>query len=305
MRLYLVLFLLFMESMLNAQGLPKVTSGRIERLGNYPSKYIGQRNIDIWLPEGYDGRRKFDVLYMSDGQMLFDSATTWNHQAWEADNVAGQLMRTGKVRDFIVVGIWNAGEARRSEYCPQKPFERLTVTEQDTLVEQLKRTAKTIEVLKPCSDNFLKFITEELKPEIDRRYEVRKNRNHTYIAGSSFGGLLAIYALCEYPEVFGGAACLSTHWTATHTRENNPFPGAMFRYLSDNLPPPQHHRLYFDCGDQTLDALYPPLQQKVDSLMKAKGYTPENWITHYFPGKDHSERSWHERLAVPLMFLLN
>jgi predicted alpha/beta superfamily hydrolase len=159
------------------------------------------------------------------------------------------------------------------------------------------------EMFKPQSDNYLKFIVKELKPYIDQKYSVYTNSENTYIAGSSMGGLISMYAMCEYPKIFGGAACLSTHWVGTFTLENNPVPDSFIDYLSKNLPDPSDHKIYFDCGDQTLDALYPPIQKKVDRVMTATGYHENNWITKYFPGDDHSEKSWNKRLNIPLEFL--
>ena len=154
------------------------------------------------------------------------------------------------------------------------------------------------------SDAYLKFLVEELKPFIDKRFATRKGRRHTFIAGSSMGGLISLYALCEYPKVFGGAACLSTHWPGIFSMEGNPFPEAMFQYMRQHLPAPRKHRLYFDCGDQTLDALYPPLQQKADAVLRKRGFSARNWQTRFFPGDDHSEKAWSRRLDQPLWFLL-
>ena len=123
--------------------------------------------------------------------------------------------------------------------------------------------------------------------------------------GSSMGGLLSIYAICQYPNIFYGAACLSTHWPGSFTLKNNPFPDEILAYLTRNLPRPKEHKIYFDCGDQTLDALYPDIQKKVDSIMLLKGYDNTNWVTKYFPGEDHSEKSWNKRVNIPLEFLLN
>ena len=86
--------------------------------------------------------------------------------------------------------------------------------------------------------------------------------------------------------------------------KNNPIPEAFFGYMKNHLPDPKNHKIYFDYGDQTLDALYPPLQKKADKIMKAKGFTAKNWVTKSFPGKDHSENSWAERVNIPLEFLL-
>jgi enterochelin esterase-like enzyme len=175
--------------------------------------------------------------------------------------------------------------------------------DQDTVLAQLQRAGRTKEVFRPRSDNYLKFIVKELKPYIDRHYSVKSDRDNTFIAGSSMGGLISIYALCEYPQVFGGAACLSTHWVGSFTLQNNPIPEAFIQYLKRKLPHPNQHKIYFDCGDQTLDALYPSIQQKVDMLMNDKGYNQAYWITNYFPGDDHSEQSWQRRLHIPLTFL--
>jgi enterochelin esterase-like enzyme len=118
------------------------------------------------------------------------------------------------------------------------------------------------------------------------------------------GGLISMYALCEYPDVFGGAACLSTHWPGTFSMDNNPIPAAFMKYMRTHLPSPKTHKIYFDYGDATLDALYPPLQQMADEIMKEKGFNAKNWLTKFFPGEDHSENAWKKRLDIPLVFLL-
>jgi hypothetical protein len=86
--------------------------------------------------------------------------------------------------------------------------------------------------------------------------------------------------------------------------ENNPVPAAFVRYLQLHLPDPKQHKIYFDYGDQTLDALYPSLQKKVDKVLKKKGYSRKNWSTKFFPGANHSEVAWAKRLAIPFVFLL-
>jgi enterochelin esterase-like enzyme len=286
-------------------SLPTVVSGKIIRLDKFHSRYITERNIDIWLPEGYTDNIKYDVLYMHDGQMLFDPEKTWNKQAWAVDQVVTNLLKENKVRNFIVVGIWNDDQTRHQDYFPQKPFEQLTQIEKDSIVEQLRRVGRTTEQFHPKSDHYLKFIVEELKPHIDKNYSVHTGSNNTFIAGSSMGGLISLYAICEYPTIFGGAACMSTHWIGTFTLENNPIPDQFLNYLINNLPSPGSHKLYFDCGDQTLDAFYPKIQEKVDHIMSVKGYTEINWMTRYFPGENHSEHAWNKRLNIPLEFLFN
>lgn len=118
------------------------------------------------------------------------------------------------------------------------------------------------------------------------------------------GGLISLYAICEYPDVFGGAACLSTHWPGTFSLENNPFPEAFRRYLSRKLPAARKNRIFFDLGDQTLDAMYPPLQRQIDEVMYKAGYR-KNWVTLYLLEENHSEKSWQKRIPAALNFLFN
>lgn len=284
--------------------LPGVVTGRIHRHENFSSQFVTARNVDVWLPDGYTPKKKYAVLYMHDGQMLYDSTTTWNHQAWEVDDVLGKLLQQKKIKDAIVVGVWNGSATRHPDYFPQKPYENLTQAEKDTVTAQLQKMGRTTAIFKPVSDNYLKFLVTELKPFIDKTYSTFKDRQNTFVAGSSMGGLISMYAICEYPNVFGGAACLSTHWPGIFSMENNPVPDAFIKYLQTYLPSPQTHKIYFDCGDQTLDAMYPPIQMKVDEVMKAKGFTAKNWMTKYFPGENHSEEAWRKRFDVPVQFLL-
>lgn len=290
--------------MTKAQLLPKVSSGTIERIEDFKSKFIDNRMIDIWLPENYSSKKKYAVLYMQDGQMLFDQTTTWNKQAWGIDLVASKLINENKIKETIIVGIWNGGKVRHATYFPQKPYESLTIEVKELVTKKLQEKGRTTDVFMPNSDNYLKFLVQELKPYIDKKYSVYTNLENTFVAGSSMGALISIYAVCEYPNIFGGTACLSTHWPGSFETENNPIPNAFFKYLENNLPNPKNHKIYFDHGDQTLDAMYPPLQKKVDEIMIRKGFSAKNWMTKFFPGKDHSEKSWNERLPIPLEFLL-
>lgn len=279
---------------------PSVSSGTIKRHEKFASKYVDPRNVDVWLPDEYSSKKKYAVLYMHDGQMLFDGATTWNKQEWQVDETLGKLIKEGKIKDTIVVGIWNNGEYRHSEYYPQKTLDSLPEETRNFIV---KNSLKN----KPQSDNYLKFIVEELKLFIDKTYSTKKDRNNTFIAGASMGGLISIYAICEYPNVFGGAAGISTHLPMVgdpKTPKIETVPASFNSYLERSLPKANSRKIYFDYGDQTLDALYPPLQKKVDEIMRAKGWSDKAWTTRFFAGEDHSEKSWAKRFEVPATFLL-
>ncbi|MEL7376515.1 MAG: alpha/beta fold hydrolase [Bacteroidota bacterium] len=280
-----------------------LSSGTVERHENFPSEFISDRNVDVWLPEGYSDEQSYAVLYMHDGQMLFDSTKSWNKQEWGVDEVVGTLLEENNIRPTIVVGVWNT-ELRHSEYFPQKPFESLDEDVQDSLLHiSFGGPEDQLFKAEVQSDNYLKFLVQELKPFIDEQYATHTGMEQTFIAGSSMGGLISMYAICEYPEVFSRAACLSTHWIGTFDTLNNPIPDAFANYLTDNLPSPENHKIYFDFGTETLDAFYEPYQIVADSIMVSRGYSEQNWTTQKFEGENHSERAWHKRLHIPVTFL--
>lgn len=276
---------------------PKVSRGRLIRLKNFNSRFVQPRNVDVWLPENYDDSKRYSVLYMHDGQMLYDSAVTWNHQEWRVDEHLTNLLENGTIKDCIVVGIWNNGKYRHAEYYPQKALVFLPQLTRDSLNHQYLQG-------KPLADNYLSFLTKELKPFVDSAFATLPGIKNTFIAGSSMGGLISIYAMCEYPDIFGGAACLSTHWIGNLGPTNVEIPRAFVQYLKVALPPAKTHKLYFDYGTVGLDSNYKPHQQKVDALMTEKGYSAKNWMTKEFKGADHSEKAWDQRLDIPISFLL-
>ena len=263
-------------------------SGSLFRYENFKSGFVSARNVDVWLPAGYSERKKYAVLYMHDGQNLFNPKESFGGVDWNIDETLQQLISDGKARETIVVGIWNTPQ-RVAEYSPQKAFDLVNRKGIKTSV-----LAKNQEGL---SDKYLKFLVTELKPFIDKNYSTKTDRDSTFIMGSSMGGLISLYAVSEYPQIFGGAGCVSTHFPLGE--------GVMLGYMKKNLPSPETHRLYFDYGTETLDAAYEPFQKKADSILKKRGYkSGRNWITRKFEGDEHSEKSWRARVSVPLEFLL-
>jgi enterochelin esterase-like enzyme len=212
------------------------------------------------------------------------------------DITLARLMREKRIPDTIVVGIANAENSRWSEYFPEK---FLPWVAQPFRGEFLAKWMERI----PRSDAYLRFLVEELKPAIDQRFATLPDREHTFVMGSSMGGLISIYAMNEYPQVFGGAAGLSTHWVGIF-EPNSALPLAAFNYLSEHLADPRAHRLYMDMGTTELDALYAPYQHFVDELVRDRGYTAANSVSRVFVGEGHNEGAWAKRLEIPLLFLL-
>lgn len=282
-----------------------VSVGRLDDLGVLQSRYADPRKVVVWLPSGYRPHGpKYSVLYMHDGQNLFDKADAGYGMEWRIDETLDRLIRANKVRPTIVVAIWNTPKRLR-EYVPSKAFAHLPPADMDRV--------RALYGGDPLSDGYLKFIVRELKPRIDARYNVRTDRANTAIMGSSMGALISLYAIDEYPRVFGGAGMLSTHWPLFLPAEGKTLSDAEFEtvsaafelYLAPALPSPATHRLYFDHGSETLDAHYARYQERIDRIVARRGYRRGvNWISRNFPGQVHNEISWASRVEIPLRFLL-
>lgn len=307
-RLLIALFALFIAAPAAAgdpNGPVHVSAGSIVDLGILQSKYADPRRVVVWLPSGYGATgQKYAVLYMHDGQNLFDTATAGYGMEWQIDETLDRLIREKAVRPTIVVGIWNTPK-RLQEYVPSKAF--------NGLPPDYRQKVRALYGGDPLSDNYLKFIVRELKPIIDRRFNVKTDRANTVMMGSSMGALISLYAIDEYPDLFGAAGMMSTHWPLVIAPDNKPISDAEYetvsstfaRYLSRALPDPATHTLYFDHGSETLDAVYARYQARVDAVVAKHGYRQwSNDLSLSFPGEKHNEISWASRVAVPLQFLL-
>jgi len=262
---------------------------------NFQSKYVDARNVEVFLPEGYNSESdvKYQVLYMHDGQNVFNPKTSYTGIDWGVDEAVDSLIKAGVIKNTIVVAPWNTVK-RFSEYMPKAPAK---ASEGAKMRKGLKKNTGYDSLY---SDEYLRFLVEELKPFIDKTYNTSTKVEHTSIMGSSMGGLISLYAICKYPMVFGAAGCVSTHWPVPNLGDE------YIKTLPESLPSPENHKIYFDFGTETLDAQYEPYQNEVDKIMITKGYIKDvNWMTEKFEGASHSEKSWKERIHIPLKFLLN
>jgi len=272
-------------------GIPLQVTGTLIMHESIPSKFVASRNVTVWLPDGYANNleKKYPVIYFMDGQNMFDPKTSYIGVDWAADEWADKLIKSNQIREVILVGIWNT-EKRVSEYFPQKASDFF----EESITESIKRKFSEYE---PLGDDYLKYLVFEVKPFIDSNYRTESDQLNTMIGGSSMGGLISLYALSEYPQIFGTALCVSTHWPIGN--------GVVLNYFKKNLPKAGDHRIYFDYGTETLDKEYEPYQMIMDKIMSEKGYeVGQDWITIRFPGDDHSERSWRKRLGEVLQFAL-
>ena len=180
------------------------------RIDSFPSKWVIPRPIEVLFPVNVSYSERFPVIYMHDGQNIFHPNNAGFgkkglERGWDVDFILDSLNETGFDQKAIIVGIFNTGVRRRAEYMPEEPreevFRRLDLLED-----------KYFSDIPLHSDNYLEFLVKELKPYVDAHFKTLADREHTFIAGSSMGGMISAYAISKYPEIYGGAACLSTHW---------------------------------------------------------------------------------------------
>ncbi len=260
--------------------------------GNHP---IGKRDITIYLPPSYNSTRvqEYPLLIMMDGQNIFFDSLSYIGHSWRLSEVSNTLINENKVNDFVIIGIDNASINRFSEYMPQKPFNALS--------RRIKWKLRKHSNDPIYSDQFLKFIVNNIIPFMRNNYNITENSQEIIIGGSSMGGLISMYAVCEYPDEFGGAICMSTHWPAFIYKNSGATKNKIIDYFSENIP--KNKKWYFDFGTLGLDSQYERHQRKIDDILTANGYEADkNWITKKFEGHDHNEIAWYSRIHIPLEF---
>lgn len=291
-RLVLLFALLFAAT--GAVAAKHMPEGRFVDLPQIASAHIPTQHVTIWLPPGYDrGRTRYGVVYMHDGQNVFLSAKSGFEKAWEADKSLLRLIAAKQVDPVIIVAIWSPGAARARQYYPQAFYAAGPAWARAEVDRLFKGPI--------YSDAYLKFLTSELKPMVDRRYRTLADRDHTSIVGSSMGGLIALYAIAEYPQVFGSAGCLSTHWPLSNPvitpAQRDELLALWGKYLTERLGPPEGRRIWFDHGDKTLDGFYGPWQSAIDARLVSIGWQPgRDMSTRLYQGGAHDEESWAARL---------
>jgi len=289
-----ILFLNLQSQELETLSYSRLNHGSIEVITDLHSNFVEDRNLEVWLPPNFNPANNYDLLIMHDGQNLFDGTKTWNKQEWKLDEWASKLIPEKKVKPFIIVGIYNSGENRWNDYFPENAYEFVN-------------DKRYIDNNRPelYANAYLKYIVNELIPFVRSKYLTSSDDFSIVIGGSSMGGLISMYAVFEYPEIFDAAICMSTHWTGAFVINNNPLPDAIFKYMSENIPKSNGKKIYFDYGDQGLDENYPQYSKKVDSIFLNNGYSENNYKNLYFKNEWHSEDSWNKRVNIPLKFTLN
>lgn len=243
------------------------------------SKILGNdRKLWIFLPPGYDKHpdRRYPVLYMHDGQNVFDEFTSFAGE-WQADETATKLIEQGRIEPLIIVGIENNSD-RVDEYTPTRYLEE-----------------------GGNGDDYGRFIVEEVKPLIDRTFRTDPAVGATGVAGSSLGGIISLHLLRTYPQVFGrGAAISPSLWW---DRENFLFG------LQKDVSWARGKRVWLDTGTaEHSDALRSAVQsgdcRQLSMALERKGLVPgKDFVYREYAGAGHNEEAWAERFGDVLLFL--
>lgn len=223
------------------------------------------RDVHVWLPPGYDEEEeRYPVLYMHDGQNVFDPATSTMGFDWRADDIADSLIRAGEMRKIIIVAINNTRN-RYPEY-----------TRGDT------------------TDAYMEFCSRVLKKFIDENYRTLPDRENTAVAGSSGGGLISFRLAWEYDDVYSMVAALSPAFKIYNIDYVQP--------VYTDPDPPRNLQIYLDNGGLGLEERLQPGIDEMLLALKNQGYEEgDTFVWKKFPDALHNEKAWAERFHLPLL----
>ncbi len=251
-------------------NVPDKITGKYVHIKNFDAKEITDRDIIILLPSDYDSAidKRYPVLYMHDGQNLFNPATSSLGYDWRIDEITDSLISVSEIPSLIVVGIYNTG----------KRFYEYSNTDE--------------------GEKYMRFIVKELKPYIDNKFRTFTNRENTFVGGSSMGGLISFMLGWQYPEVFSKMICVSP---AFKIRNIN-YVSVVENYFGEKKP----LKIYIDNGGVGLEAELQNGIDDMLKVLSDKGYKLNEdviWIKDY--EAEHNEFAWSKRAPVFLKFLFN
>ena len=237
---------------------------------------LQDRDLVVWLPPGYDTEpgQRYPVLYMHDGQNIFDPETSYAGVDWAIDEAVDGLIRAGTIEPMVVVGIYNSKD-RTPEYSPGE-----------------KGTA------------YMNFVISVVKPLIDTTYRTRPERQHTLVGGSSSGGTISFMLAWDHPEVFAGAICMSPAFKVGPGMDFTEFD--FIDYFETTRENPRDVFFYIDNGGVELDGILQPGIEEMLAALKQWGYQEgKDWVFIHDPTAKHFESAWAKRFPDALVRTLN
>lgn len=232
------------------------------------------RDLVVYLPEGYgDGDRRYSVLYLHDGQNLFDGETSYiPGRTWSVYETADALIASGEIEPLIIVGVYNTGTHRITEYTPTRN-PKLGGGE---------------------ADLYGRLLIEEIQPFIDRTYGTLSGPQHTGLGGSSLGGLVTLYLGLKRPDVYGKLAILSPSVWWDHK--------SILAFVNAAQPKPQL-RIWLDMGTAEGKGTLRDSDLLHQLLVRRGWVDGKDLMYKHVPGGTHDETAWAERVGPFLKFL--
>ena len=256
-------------------------TGNIHTHRGFRSRILGnRRDVLVYLPAGYSrfARRRYPVLYLQDGQNVFDAATAFSGVEWGVDETAQRLVRKKLIEPLIIVAVANTGEDRIHEYVPTRGVIHYE--------EDRKKRSKGL------GRKYGQFLAEELKPYIDKKYRTRPEAEHTGLGGSSLGGLITMALGLWFPDVFSRLMVMSPSvWW------DNEVVVRMVEDLENKLP----LKIWMDTG--TSEVGWHRAQHLRDALIEKGWKLYDDLQYSEVSGGDHSEGAWAARVDPALRFL--
>ena len=253
-----------------------MSAPELHRHERFRSRFLrNQRDCIVYLPPRYHEQpeRRFPVLYMHDGQNLFDGATSFvPGMDWHVGQTADDFILTGAVQPLIIVGIYNVGKVRIQEYTP----------------------TKAPRIGGGRADRYAKFLIQEVMPFIQREYRALPDPRVTGMGGSSLGGLLSLYLGLKHPQIFGRLAALSPSvwWNQR----------VILRFADAASVEPRP-RIWLDIGTKEGPRIVQEVEQFRDILLQKGWQLGKDLHYERIEGAEHNEAAWAQRVGPFLQFL--
>ena len=271
------------------------------------------RKIQIYYPNN----KKIDsdtlFIFMNDGEELFNAAESWHNMEWGIDEKIEEMNLNESELNFVIIAIHSAKKGNRFFVDETKRYAEYFPKESIPYFDSGFKKRRYQEWVNNNNLYYLEFLTEDVIPFVEEKFDISLNNKNLGIIGASMGGLAALNALIEHPDLFGFAGCISTHWVGIKPLEYVLLPlvgkidgdddtaNAIISYIEDNITNIDDQKIYFDHGTVGLDSVYSTPQRRVNAILDSKS---KDYKYLVFDGYDHYAPEFGSRFDSVLEYLV-